>query len=131
MRLPQLARESKASPPFLESNVRKSWCRRDAGDGVGHPVRFTAAFVAPLDLAAAGSVRAKAKAAGRPGDAPADPLKRSITGYLNRERPRRRREMECRRNIEAIWLPRGPKPDSRPSPPFAATMRPSGRWVRA
>ncbi|MFZ0497369.1 MAG: transposase [Methylocella sp.] len=129
MRLPHLARESKASPPFLESKVRKSWYRRDAGDGAGHPVRFTAAFVAPLDLAGAGSVRAKAKAAGRPGDAPADLLKRSITGDLNGVRSRRRREMQCRRNIEAIWLPRSPKPDVKTIAAFRRDKRAAFRPV--
>jgi hypothetical protein len=59
------------------------------GDDVGadNPVRFIDAFAADaLDLAAAGFVRAAAKATGRRGYAPADLLKRSISGHLNRVR---------------------------------------------
>ena len=68
--------------------------------GVDNPVRFIDAFVDELDLAAAGFVRAEAKATGRPGYAPADLLKLYIYGYLNRVRSSRRLEMESHRNIE-------------------------------
>jgi hypothetical protein len=53
--------------------------------GADNPVRFIDAFAADaLDLAAAGFVRAAAKATGRRGYAPADLLKLSISGHLNR-----------------------------------------------
>lgn len=42
---------------------------------------------------------------------PADLLKLTIYGYLNRVRSSRRLEAETRRNIEVIWLLRGLKPD--------------------
>ena len=79
--------------------------------GMDNPVRFIDAFVDELDLAAAGFVRAEAKATGRPGYAPADLLKLYIYGYLNRVRSSRRLEMESHRNIEVIWLLRSLKPD--------------------
>jgi Transposase domain (DUF772) len=90
--------------------------------GVDNPVRFIDAFADELDLAAAGFVRAEAKATGRPGYAPADLLKLYIYGYLNRVRSSRRLEMESHRNIEVIWLLRSLKPDfkttaSPPKPP--------------
>src|SRR6204780_3745879 len=76
-----------------------------------NPVRFIDAFVDGLDLAAAGFARVAAKATGRPGYAPGDPLKLSIYGYLNRVRSSRRLERETHRNIEVIWLLRSLKPD--------------------
>src|ERR1700730_9906556 len=57
--------------------------------GVDNPVRFIDAFVDELDLAAAGFVRAEAKATGRPSYAPAHLLKLYIYGYLNRVRSSR------------------------------------------
>ena len=76
-----------------------------------NPVRFIDAFVDKLNLAAAGFVRASAKATGRPGYAPSDLLKLYIYGYLNRGRSSRRLEAETHRNIEVIWLLRHLKPD--------------------
>ena len=78
---------------------------------VDNPVRFIEAFVDGLDLAGAGFARVEAKATGRPGYAPGDPLKLYIYGYLNRVRSSRRLEREAQRNIEVIWLVRGLKPD--------------------
>src|SRR5215212_9166723 len=72
--------------------------------GPDNPVRFVDAFVDGLDLAAAGFVRAEARASGRPGYAPADLLKLYLYGYLNRVRSSRRLEAETHRNIEVIWL---------------------------
>ena len=79
-------------------------CREAVDDYVGpdNPVRFIEAFVDGLDLAAAGFVRVAPKPTGRPGCAPADLLKLTIYGYLNRVRSSRRLEAEARRNIEVI-----------------------------
>ena len=54
--------------------------------GPENPVRFIEAFVAGLDLTAAGFARVTPKMTGRPGYAPADLLKLYIYGYLNRVR---------------------------------------------
>src|SRR5437660_5544869 len=91
--------------------------------GVDNPVRFIDAFVDELDLAAAGFVRAEAKATGRPGYAPADLLKLYIYGYLNRVRSSRRLEAECHRNIEVIWLLRSLKPDFKTIADFRSDNR--------
>jgi transposase len=41
---------------------------------------------------------------GRPAYHPADLLKLFLYGYLNRVRPSRQLEKECRRNLEVRWL---------------------------
>jgi transposase len=97
--------------------------------GVDNPVRFIDAFVDELDLAAAGFVRAEAKATGRPGYAPADLLKLYIYGYLNRVRSSRRLEMESHRNIEVIWLLRSLKPDFKTIADFRRDNRAAFRSV--
>ena len=97
--------------------------------GVDNPVRFIDAFVDELDLAAAGFVRAEAKATGRPGYAPADLLKLYIYGYLNRVRSSRRLEMESHRNIEVIWLLRSLKPDFKTIADFRRYNRAAFRSV--
>ncbi|MCW6511780.1 transposase [Lichenifustis flavocetrariae] len=79
--------------------------------GPDNPVRFIDAFVDGLDLAAAGFARATPRVTGRPGYAPADPLKLYLYGYLNRVRSSRRLEAETHRNVEVIWLLRHLKPD--------------------
>ncbi len=76
-----------------------------------NPVRFIDAFVDGLDLAAAGFARVQPKETGRPSYDPADLLKLYIYGYLNRVRSSRRLEAETHRNLEAIWLLRGLRPD--------------------
>ncbi len=48
---------------------------------------------------------------GRPAYHPSDLLKLYIYGYLNRIRPSRALEKECRRNIELMWLMKGLVPD--------------------
>lgn len=72
--------------------------------GPDNPVRFIDAFVDQMDLAEAGFARVTPEVRGRPGYDPADLLKLYIYGYLNRVRSSRRLEVECRRNIEVIWL---------------------------
>ena len=94
-----------------------------------NPVRFIEAFVDELDLAAAGFVRAEAKAKGRPGYAPADLLKLYIYGYLNRVRSSRRLEIECHRNIEVIWLLRRLKPDFKTIADFRRDNRAAFRSI--
>src|SRR6201997_23928 len=79
--------------------------------GPENPVRFIEAFVAGLDLGAAGFGRVRPKETGRPGYMPADLLKLYIYGYLNRVRSSRRLEAEIHHNIEVIWLLRHLKPD--------------------
>ena len=68
-------------------------------------------FVDGLDLEAAGFQRVRPGDKGRPGYDPADMLKLSIYGYLNRIRSSRRLEVETHRNLEVIWLLRQLKPD--------------------
>lgn len=76
-----------------------------------NPVRAIAAFVAALDFAALGFVRARAAATGRPGYDPRQLLGLYIWGHLNRVRTSRKLERECGRNLEAIWLMRNLRPD--------------------
>lgn len=97
--------------------------------GADNPVRFIDAFADELDFAAAGFVRAEAKATGRPGYAPADLLKLYIYGYLNRVRSSRRLEMETHRNIEVIWLLRSLKPDFKTIADFRRDNRAAFRSV--
>jgi transposase len=81
--------------------------------GPDNPVRFLDAFVATLDLRAAGFRFPKEdpQGRGRPAYPPADLLKLYLYGYLNQLRSSRRLEAECHRNLEVIWLLRELKPD--------------------
>lgn len=76
-----------------------------------NPVRAIAAFVAALDFAELGFVRAQAAATGRPGYDPRQLLGLYIWGHLNRVRTTRKLERECGRNLEAMWLMRKLQPD--------------------
>ena len=76
-----------------------------------NPVRAIAAFVAALDFAGLGFVRARAAATGRPGYDPRQLLGLYIWGHLNRVRTSRKLERESGRNLEAIWLLQGLQPD--------------------
>jgi transposase len=89
-------------PPTLEDYV-----------GANNPVRFLEAFVAKLDLRAAGFQFPKADplGRGRPAYTPADLLKLYLYGYLHQVRASRRLEAECHRNLEVLWLLRELKPD--------------------
>lgn len=89
-------------PPTLEDYV-----------GADNPVRFLDAFVAKLDLRAAGFQFPKENplGRGRPAYAPSDLLKLYLYGYLNQLRSSRRLEAECHRNLEVLWLLRELKPD--------------------
>jgi transposase len=81
--------------------------------GPDNPVRFLDAFVAKLDLPAAGFLFPKQDphGRGRPAYPPADLLKLYLYGYLNQLRSSRRLEAECARNLEVIWLVRQLRPD--------------------
>jgi transposase len=78
-----------------------------------NPVRFLDAFVARLDLRAAGFRFPKAdpRGRGRPAYPPAELLKLYLYGYLHQLRSSRRLEAECARNLEVIWLVRQLRPD--------------------
>jgi len=69
-----------------------------------HVCRVIDAFVDRLDMAALGFERAEAAETGRPGYDPRDLLKLYLYGYLQQIRSSRRLELECRRNIELMWL---------------------------
>lgn len=69
-----------------------------------HVCRVIEAFVAKLDVAALGFVRAEPAETGRPGYDPRDLLKLYLYGYLQQVRSSRRLEAECRRNLEVMWL---------------------------
>ncbi len=97
--------------------------------GPDNPARFIEAFVDELDLAAAGFGRVVPKATGRPGYDPADLLKLTIYGTLNRVRSSRRLEAETHRNIEVIWLLRGLKPDFKTIADFRRDNRAAFRPV--
>ena len=81
--------------------------------GPDNPVRFLDAFVARLDLRAAGFCFPKEdpQGRGRPAYHPADLLKLYLYGYLHQVRTSRRLEAECARNTEVIWLMGELKPD--------------------
>ncbi|HEY1526493.1 MAG TPA: IS1182 family transposase [Candidatus Angelobacter sp.] len=69
-----------------------------------HVCRVIEAFVGRLDMAKLGFVRAEPADTGRPGYDPRDLLKLYLYGYLQQVRSSRRREAECQRNVEAMWL---------------------------
>jgi transposase len=69
-----------------------------------HVCRVIDAFVDRLDMADLGFERAEAADTGRPGYDPRDLLKLYLYGYLQQIRSSRRLELECRRNIELMWL---------------------------
>jgi transposase len=81
--------------------------------GADNPVRFIEAFVAGLDLRAAGFGYPKVDplGRGRPAYDPAGLLKLYLYGYLHQLRSSRRLEAECKRNLEVIWLLRQLRPD--------------------
>lgn len=76
-----------------------------------HVCRVIEAFVNRLDVGGLGFVRAEPAETGRPGYDPRDLLKLYLYGYLQQIRSSRRREAECRRNVEMMWLLRRLAPD--------------------
>jgi len=69
-----------------------------------HICRVIDAFVDRLDMTGLGFERAEAAETGRPGYDPRDLLKLYLYGYLQQIRSSRRLELECRRNVELMWL---------------------------
>lgn len=69
-----------------------------------HPCRVIDAFVDRLDMAGLGFARSLPAATGRPGYDPRDLLKLYLYGYMQQVRSSRRLELECRRNLEVMWL---------------------------
>jgi len=69
-----------------------------------NPVRVIDAFVDALDLLALGFGKVESQATGRPPYDPGDLLKLYVYGYMHRTRSTRRREHECHKNVEVLWL---------------------------
>ena len=78
--------------------------RLDAYMTAANPVRFRDALVDHLNLTTLGVQRAHPAATGRPAYDPADRLKRSRYGDLDRRRSSRRLAQEPHRHVELIWL---------------------------
>lgn len=78
-----------------------------------NPVQVIDAFIENLDLAKAGFKRAKPSKDGRPAYNPNDLLKLYIYGYFNKVRSSRKLMIECRRNVELMWLLKKLTPDFR------------------
>ena len=76
-----------------------------------HPVRFLDAFVDHLNLTTLGFQRATPATTGRPAYHPADLLKLSIYGSLDRLRSSRRLAQETHRKVELMWLLKKLRPD--------------------
>ena len=93
-----------------------------------NPVRFIDAFVAQLDLQAAGFARAQLPETGRPPYDPGDLLRLYLYGYLNRVRSSRGLEREAGRNLELIWLVRKLRPDLKTVADF---RRDNGQAIKA
>ena len=117
-----LSGEDRSQLPLLPDAV-------DDYVGPDNPVRFIDAFVAGLDLEAAGFRRVRPQEKGRPGYDPADLLKLYIYDYLNRVRLSRRLEAETHRNLEVIWLMRRLRPDFKTIADFRRDNRSAFRQV--
>jgi len=76
-----------------------------------HVCRVIEAFVDRLEVAALGFAWAEPADTGRPGYDPRDLLKLYLYGYLQQVRSSRKLEMECKRNVEVMWLLGRLKPD--------------------
>jgi len=72
--------------------------------GEENTVRVIDVFIEELNLAEIGFKGLTLKATGRPKYHPATLLKLYLYGYLNRIQSSRRLEIECRRNVELMWL---------------------------
>ena len=67
-------------------------------------VRLIDSYVSALNLTALGFSKSVPAATGRPGYAPEDLLALYLYGYWNQVRSSRRLEVECKRNLEVMWL---------------------------
>jgi transposase len=79
--------------------------------GEENEARLIDTFIDSLDLKHLGFAHTAQHTEGRPPYDPADMLKLYVWGYLNGVRSSRKLERECARNLEAIWLMKGLKPD--------------------
>lgn len=68
-------------------------------------------FIENLDLGKAGFNRAKPSKDGRSACSPKDLLKLYVYGYFNKIRSSRKLMVECRRNVELMWLLKRLSPD--------------------
>ena len=73
--------------------------------------RVIDAYVEGLDMAGLGFRKSRPAATGRPCYAPDDLLRLYLYGYWNRTRSSRDLEIECKRNVEVMWLLRQLAPD--------------------
>ena len=78
-----------------------------------NPVRFIDAFIENLDLEKAAFAKPTPFREGRPAYNPKDLLKLYIYGYFNKIRSSRKLMIECRRNVELMWLLKKLTPDFR------------------
>lgn len=67
-------------------------------------VRVIDEYVNGLDMVALGFDKSMSAPTGRPAYAPDDLLRLYLYGYWNRVRSSRKLEIECKRNLEAMWL---------------------------
>ena len=74
-------------------------------------VRAIAAFLARVNFAKWGFVRAQAAETGRPGYDPRLLMGLFLWGHMNGVRSSRKLERECRRNLEVMWLCENLRPD--------------------
>ncbi|HEY5583084.1 MAG TPA: transposase [Ruminiclostridium sp.] len=78
-----------------------------------NPVRVIDVFIENLDLEKAALTKPTPFREGRPAYNPKDLLKIYIYGYFNKIRSSRKLMIECRRNIELMWLLKKLTPDFR------------------
>ena len=78
-----------------------------------NPVRVIDAFVDSLDMGELKFTKSVPADTGCPAYDPSDLLKLYVYGYYNRIRSSRRLMIECRRNIEVMWLMGKLRPDFR------------------
>jgi transposase len=88
--------------------------RLDDSMAAEHPVRFLDAVVAHLARTALGLQRAPPAATGWPAYDPADLLKLSIYGSLDRLRSRRRLAQATHRQVALLWRVKKRRPDHKP-----------------
>lgn len=78
-----------------------------------NPVRVIDVFIENLDLEKASFAKSAPLRDGRPAYNPKDLLKLYIYGYFNKIRSSRKLMIECRRNVELMWLLKKLTPDFR------------------
>lgn len=104
-----MARQHKAGIARTQTALLPPTLEDDAG--VDSVARLIDEYVNGLDSRALGFVRSVPADTGRPGYAPDDLLRLYLYGYWNRLGGSRKLEVECRRNLELMWLMRQLAPD--------------------